>query len=99
MKRFVIFFFTLCSVCVRAGEPSKQIWKDEPFLQKDVIKFGLTEPVTLLQVRSDRNGQILVCTDKGLLKPLDGKLVPETLYRPLADMKITALQTYRSQFI
>ena len=53
----------------------------------------------MLSVHSDRNGQILVLSDKGLLQIHDGKLVPYKQHRPLLDMQIIDMKTYRDQFV
>ncbi|MHC4302694.1 MAG: hypothetical protein ACYS7Y_35995, partial [Planctomycetota bacterium] len=77
-------------------------YKDRPFFQDFAEKTHVCEElagVELLAVRSDRNGRILVLSDKGLLQIHNGELVPDRLYRPIRDMQVQGLETYRGQFI
>jgi hypothetical protein len=53
----------------------------------------------LLKVRADRNGRIIVLSDKGLLRIHEGRLVPDRLYRPLVDMHLVDIDTHDGQFV
>lgn len=73
-----------------------------PFIQDFAEKIPLSEELTgtkLSTVRSDRNGRIQVLSNKGLLQVYRGQLVPDRHYRPLTDMHVKNLETYRSQFV
>ena len=101
-----ILIVTICSVFVTAApahsDGVSNSYRDRPFLQDYSQKVPLSEGLTdaeLSAVRCDRNGRILVLSNKGLLCVHEGKLVPEHLYRPIRDMHVRGLQTYRDQFI
>jgi hypothetical protein len=75
---------------------------DRPFLQDYAQKIPLSSELTgavLFSVGSDRNGRILVLSDKGLLQIHNGRLVPYMQHRPLLDMNITNMDTHRNQFV
>jgi hypothetical protein len=77
-------------------------YDDRPFAQDFAEKVTLHEEVAgarLFTVRADRNGRVLVLSDRGLLQVCDGKLVPDRQHRPLADMEIKGLDTYRDQLV
>ncbi|UCF14949.1 MAG: hypothetical protein JSW59_16185, partial [Phycisphaerales bacterium] len=77
-------------------------YQDLPFLQDYAQKIPLSEELAgakLSAVRADRNGRILVLSDKGLLQIHKGELVPDRLYRPIRDMRVQGLQIYRGRFI
>jgi hypothetical protein len=77
-------------------------YKDRPFIQDFAEKIPLSEELTgtkLSAVRCDRNGRILVLSNKGLLQPHNGQLVPDRHYRPLTDMQIKSMEVYQGQFI
>lgn len=73
---------------------------DKPYLQDYAVKYPLPEAGgELHQVRSDRNGVVQVLSSSGLLRTAEKALVPDSFYRPLADMNIMALHTYRQQLV
>jgi hypothetical protein len=74
-------------------------YKDKPYLQDFVIKYPLQQTVELQQVRSDRNAVVQVLSSNGLLRPGDEVLAADDFYRPLTDMNILALDSYRQQFV
>ncbi len=77
-------------------------YEDRPFLQDFAEKIPLSEELAgteLSAVSSDRNGCILVLSNKGLLQIHNGKLVPDQHYRPMLDMQIRSLDSYREQFV
>lgn len=96
---FVIFAATILSVPPPAGQ--SQVYVDEPFLQEVVRQYRLPadEDPLLLQVRSNRNGNIIVRSSGGLLQPHERRLVPYRHHRPLTDMDIRAMDTYGSGFV
>jgi len=80
----------------------QHFYEDHPFMQDFAEKIPLSEElagVELSAVRADRNGRILVISNKGLLQVHNGKLVPDRLYRPIQDMHVKNLDTYRDQFV
>src|SRR4030042_6361535 len=80
----------------------RHFYEDRPFIQDFSEKIPLSEELTgtkLSAVRCDRNGRVLVLSNKGLLQVHNGQLVPDLSYRPLADMQIKNMETYRGQFI
>lgn len=75
---------------------------DRPFLQDSSEQVPLAAEVKdakLLKVRMDRNGRILVLSDKGLLQVHAGTLRPERQHRPLADMQIKDMEIQDGQFV
>ncbi|HCO95839.1 MAG TPA: hypothetical protein DIU00_18160 [Phycisphaerales bacterium] len=97
------FFAAILSVLVTAHSGNTQhFYEDRPFVQDFAEKIPLSEGLTgtkLSAVRADRNGRILVVSDKGLLQVYEGKLVPDHLYRPIQDMQVKNLETYLDQFV
>jgi len=101
-----IFFAAICSVFITAhsaypANPPHH-YEDRPFLQDFAEKIPLSEELAgteLSTVRSDRNGRILVLSDKGLLRIHNKELVPDRQYRPIRDMQVKSLDTCRDQFV
>ncbi len=93
--------FVSCFLNVLFAQTSQGVYHDAPFWQDSAEKFGLSEGLTerLWQVRCDRNGTIQVLSDAGLLLPDRDKLVRSHLYRPLADMKVAAIEEHQSEFV
>jgi len=74
---------------------------DRPFIQDTSEQIPLGPEVRdakLLKVRMDRNGRILVLSDKGLLRVHAGQLRPDRQDRPLADMQIKDIAVHQGQF-
>jgi hypothetical protein len=101
-----VFCAAICSVLVAASfaysRDLQHFYEDRPFLQDYAEKIPLSKELTdteLSVVRSDRNGRIRVLSNKGLLQIHDGELVPDRRYRPMLDIQITGLDTYREQFV
>jgi len=83
------------------GEPAR-VHRDRPFVQDYSEKIPLATDLTgvkLMKVRADRNGRILVLSDKGLLQPHEGRLKPDRLHRPLVDMEIRDMDIHEGQFV
>ncbi len=77
-------------------------YEDRPFVQDFAERIPLCEELTgteLSTVRSDRNGCILVLSNKGLLQVHNAELVPDQRYRPVRDMQISGLDIHRGQFV
>lgn len=109
MKRSNQFFIALSLLPIlsfwgHSLKAQKPVHLDEPFTQDYSIKY-YSEGQKLLKVSSDRNGNIQVLSDKGLLKPHDGQflypgvLVPDVSYRPMAVKKIRDIDSYQDQFV
>jgi hypothetical protein len=80
----------------------QHFYEDRPFLQDFAEKIPLSEDLAdteLSTVSSDRNGRILVLSNKGLLQIHNGELVRNQQYRPLLDMQIRNMDAYRGQFV
>lgn len=104
MKRrqnsMVLTIFLGCVFAMSAG--AQNAYVDQPFRQDFSEKVPLGPGVgdaKLLKVRADRNGRISVLSDKGLLQVHEGRLVPDRLHRPLADMHIVDMETHDGQFV
>jgi hypothetical protein len=101
-----IFYAVICGLIITApaafSDNVQRFYEDRPFIQDFSEKVPLSEKMggtKLSVVRCDRNGRILVLSNRGLLQVYQGKLVPDKTYRPLADMQIKSLETYHGQFI
>jgi hypothetical protein len=85
---------------VGAGSPPA--YTDRPFLQDSSEKVPLASGAAgagLLKVRADRNGRILVLSDKGLLQVHVGWLRPDRQDRFLGDADIKDMEVHEGQFI
>jgi len=100
------FFAAILSIFIPAhsaiSSNVRHFYEDRPFIQDFAEKIPLSEELVgtkLSAVRADRNGRILVLSNKGLLQVCQRELVPDRSYRPLVDMRIKSIETYRNQFI
>ncbi|UCC96975.1 MAG: hypothetical protein JSW66_14155 [Phycisphaerales bacterium] len=96
----------VCGVLTIAGVAysgdTEHFYQDLPFMQDFAEKIPLSEELggaELTAVRSDRNGRVVVLSDKGLLQIHEGRLVSDRHYRPVLDMRIRDIETYRDQFV
>ncbi|MBW1945782.1 MAG: hypothetical protein JRJ51_23570, partial [Deltaproteobacteria bacterium] len=101
-----IFCAAICGLLITApaaySSNIRHFYEDRPFIQDFSEKIPLSQELAgtkLSAVRSDRNGRVLVLSNKGLLQVHNGQLVPDFSYRPIQDMRIKNLETYRGQFI
>ena len=101
-----IFCAAICGLLITVpaaySSDVRHFYEDRLFIQDFSEKIPLSEELggtKLSAVRSDRNDRIMVLSNKGLLQVHNGQLVPELSYRPLADMQVKNLETYRGQFI
>ncbi|UCD48956.1 MAG: hypothetical protein JSW27_15635 [Phycisphaerales bacterium] len=84
------------------AEAASRVHVDRPFVQDYSEKIPLATDLRgakLLKVRADRNGRILVLSDKGLLQVHEGRLKPDRLHRPLSDMNIEDMDIHQGQFV
>lgn len=96
----------LCIMLVTAAHAlarqASRTYEDRPFTQDFSEKVPLDRSLRdtpLLKVRADRNGRVVVLSDKGLLRPHHGTLRPDRRHRPLADMRIRDIETHEGQFV
>ena len=101
-----IFCAVICGLLITAptaySNNVRHFYEDRPFVQDFSEKIPLSEKLAVTKlsaVRSDRNGRVLALSNKGLLQVHNGWLVPDRNYRPLADMQVKSMDTYRGQFI
>ncbi|MFC1635474.1 hypothetical protein ACFL5Z_11590, partial [Planctomycetota bacterium] len=98
----VVIYSVLTTAPFSYSNTVQDSYEDVPFVQDFAEKIPLSGELSGTQlsvVRSDRNGRILVLSDKGLLHVHNGTLVPDRHYRPLLDMQIRSMDTYRDQFV
>jgi len=97
MRRILVLLtavFTFMSI------HAQQTYIDKPYTQDYADKFQLTnDSIQLFQVRTDRNQVVKIISTKGLLQPFEKKLVSDLQYRPMTDMQILAIETYKNQFV
>ncbi|HUH47802.1 MAG TPA: hypothetical protein VLZ54_11655 [Arenibacter sp.] len=91
-----------------ADNYQKQIYEDIPFVQELSIQYPILDgqrTVDLFAVESDRDGNIKVLSDKGMLAPQNGELfnpgtlAPDISYGPMTPKKIVAMTTYQDYFV
>ncbi|MDP4284151.1 MAG: hypothetical protein Q8891_06985 [Bacteroidota bacterium] len=84
----------------------QQVYQDVPYLQDYSIKYYLTlsqNSMKLSSISLNRDRQIRILSDKGVLVPdngrlfYSGKLISDISYAPLLSKKITAIGTYKNQ--
>jgi len=100
--RAAIYIIILSTLSSSHAGNIHNFYEDRPFLQDYAEKIPLSPELTgtkLSTVCSDRNGRILVLSEKGLLQVHKGELVPDRQHRPLLDMQIINMVTYRDQFV
>ncbi|WP_020601267.1 hypothetical protein [Spirosoma panaciterrae] len=85
---------------------AQSVYQDKPFLQDYSIKYYVDKPeASLSGLACDRNGVIQLLTANGLARPsggeflVAGKVLPDQTYRPMGDMKLSALGTYDHQLV
>jgi len=97
----IVLIVVVC--CVFAASAGVQnAYVDRPFLQDFSEKVPLIPELRdakLSKVRADRNGRIVVLSDKGLLQVYEGRLVPDWLHRPFIDAHIPDIETHDGQFV
>ncbi|MHC4517492.1 MAG: ligand-binding sensor domain-containing protein [Planctomycetota bacterium] len=92
--------FVVCNSTFADRAP--RVYEDRPFVQDYSEKIPLAaklEAAKLRKSRCDRNGRILVLSDKGLLQVHEGRLKPDRQHRPLVDMQIRDMDVHRGQFV
>src|SRR6218665_3353445 len=102
-----IVLFSCCSSPREGQQENKAaVYLDAPYAQDYSIMYAVEDKsLQLKKVAADRNGNVQILSNKGLLKPYGGKLlypgklVKETYYRPLADKKIQGLSSLQKQFV
>ena len=101
MKRLLLFF-VFC-INFSFAQNQKPVFQDKPYWQDYSIKYYGKE--NFKKVFSDRNGNIKVFSEKGILAPHDGqfqypgKFEVDKTYRTLQGKKIAALGAYNNQFV
>ena len=87
------------------GQP---IYLDKPYIQEYAVKYELTEDqkaYALKDILSNRNGNIQILSNKGLLVPENGQLfysgtfTPDISYGPMVSKNITAFTKYREHIV
>lgn len=98
--------FLLIIVILTAGLRAQAVpHEDVPFLQDYSVKFYNRTGAKLLKAFSDRNGNIQLLSDQGLMAPYDGAFLypgtiePDRSYRTLASKKLTGMDVYEDQFV
>lgn len=103
MKRLLISLsFALVVGHTVCASNASRVYVDRPFVQDTSEKVPLAADLggaKVLKVRADRNGRVLVLSDKGLLQIHEGRLKPDRLHRPLTDMTIRDILVHQGQFI
>ncbi|MCL5280801.1 MAG: hypothetical protein M1376_12945 [Planctomycetes bacterium] len=101
MKPMVLGITFLLALSSAAGA-ALPVYLDRSFVQDYSEKIPLVSPAgdtKLVKVRADRNGRIIVLSNKGLLQADAGVLKPDRQYRPLTDMQIKDIEVFQDQFV
>lgn len=86
----------------------QHVYQDLPYLQDYSVRYYLAKELQTLKlsaISSNRDGQVRILSDSGLLVPdngsllYSGRLIPDISYTPLISKKITAIGTYRNQTV
>ena len=86
----------------------QKVYQDLPYLQDYSIRYYLTkeqQTFNLSAISANRDGQIQILSDRGLLVPdngslfYSGKLMPDISYPPLMPKRIRAILTYCNQIV
>ncbi len=115
MKNLFPLFLAFLSFTLLAGNQNNPegeekseipVYQDIPFMQDYSTKYFIKETNTdLFSIHSDRNGNIQILSNQGLLKPhageflFPGDLVHDMSYRPMKDKKIAGIIRYQDQFV
>ncbi len=102
MKHLLIVQLIALTCHVTTVGSQSGVHRDQPFIQDYSEKIPLDTGVRgakLFKVRSDRNGRILVLSDKGLLQVHRGHLKQDQRHRPLANMTIRDMTIHQGQFV
>ncbi len=90
------------------NEKGQLVYQDLPYLQDYSVRYYLNkaqQTIKLYAVSSNRDGQIRILSDNGILVPdngnifYSGKLIPDISYPPLLIKKIRAILTYHNQTV
>jgi hypothetical protein len=101
MKQLLLILCFLLNFAM--AQTRKPVYLDKPYWQDYSIKFYGKE--VFKKITSDRNGNIKVFSEKGILVPYDGqfqypgKFEVDKTYRTLQGKKIAALGAYNNQFV
>ena len=101
MKPIALGITLILALTVSARETAS-IHIDQPFPQDYAEKISLAPPmgnVKLVKVCTDRDGHVVVLSNRGLLQLDAAHFTPDRRYRPLADMNVTDLEIVRGKFI
>ncbi|MEA1878592.1 MAG: hypothetical protein U9N86_17255, partial [Bacteroidota bacterium] len=102
--RFFLFGLIISiSACTESDlQENTRVYNDLPFIQDYAEQFELITSQAvpeLLEVTCDRNKNIKVLSAEGLLQPWEKKLAADQLYRPISDMKIISITSFKNQFV
>lgn len=97
----------ILAACTKPESSTKQsVYQDVSFTQDFSKKFDVSDTkIILKKIAADRNNVIKILSSEGLLKTFSGEflypgtLVPDKVYRPIANKKIQGLTLYRDQFV
>jgi len=100
--RSIILYALLTGSSLLYAVDATGIYHDVAFIQDQSEKISLApelQGAKLYEVCSDRNGRILVLSDKGLLQIYSGKLCQYQQHRPLSDVNIRDIDVYGGEFV
>ncbi len=102
MSARIVFVLATAFALNAFAADGARVHVDRPFLQ-DYSEKGPPAPAVrdakLMKVRADRNGRIVVLSDKGLLQVHAGVLKPDRHYRPLTNMHVRDLDVLQDDFV
>lgn len=90
------------AVIVQAADPPEQQHIDTPFWQDEAVRYVSEVNLAdyeLRTIRADRDGRVLVNTNKGLLMPFDGRLVRYAESQALEKRDHLDLEILKGKFV
>lgn len=107
IKKLFLFVFICCVFVSCKQNDSKSVYADKGFIQEYSVKYYKTDtfPGNLISLAADRNTNIQILTDKGIVVPdngqlfYSGSLIRDLSYSPMQKKKIIDFILYQNQFI
>lgn len=93
---------TLAVAFLVAGDAPRQQHQDTPFWQDEAVPYKNEVNLAdyeLRSIRADRDGRVLVNTQRGLLMPFDGRLVPYREMEGIEKKDHLDLELLRGKFV
>ncbi len=105
ISKFILLVSFCCGI-ISCKQSSKQVYTDNGFIQEYSVKYYTDSAAgMLLALAADRNRNIQVLTENGIVVPdngqlfYSGRLIRDLSYSPMLNKKIIDFSLYHNQFI